>query len=411
MHLYFRVSLMREKDVLKQFSGDYHGLILEAHSLELYSNSILNFLNEVRNPFIIDPVTYKFALPIIIEQTDKRWFERLVDAYNLPVDATSPIVVPRLLSNGILRRHVESVVNYQRNMANRLQNTLQNVGGLLLWMSEEAELFARSDFSPEYIVSPYFIIEDVNHTSYREWLDLNRKSIEITKDILSGNEKLLATIALGEEAFLSDEVLNYVLQTYSNLSVDAYALWIANFDEITQAPEILRRFITFIEKLKEASKVPLVNLYGGYFSLLLSNEDKKLLDGVTQGLTVAEHRDPFLHGGFAVPRYYLPALHLFISHEDAGLLSSIQKLRCQCPVCSKLGGFEDFINISVTDTMIHFIHNRITEAKQVEEKRLNELLESLDQTHAFMENLQRRSGKKLVYYSHLKYWVDALKEN
>lgn len=411
MHLYFRMSLMREKDVLKQYSREYHGLILEAHTLELYSNSTLNFLKDIENPFIIDPVTYKFALPGIIEQAGKRWFEKLVDAYNLPIDATSPLITPERLTTNLLKRHVESVVNYQRSITNKLQNVIQSVAGLLLWMSEEVTLFERSDLSPEYIVPPYFIVENIKHTSYRQWLSINRYSIDLARDTLGGDEKLLAVIALGEEAFLSDEVLDEVLQVYKDSKADAYALWITNFDEVTQAPDILKRFINFAEKLKEENNAPLLNLYGGYFSLLLSSRDRRLFNGVAQGITVAEHRDPFTYGGFAVPRYYLPKLHLFTSHQDAGLLSSVPEFRCNCPICSRLRGFKDFDKMSVADTMIHFVHNRIAEARQVEEKSLDELLSSLEEIYVFMENLQNRSTMKLVYYGHLKSWVDAIKRS
>jgi len=410
VRLYFRLSLMREKDVLRQYSNRYYGLILEAHTLELYSNSTLNFLKDLENPFIIDPVTYKFALPSIIELADKRWFEKLVDAYSLPIDATSPLVIPERLTGKVLKRHVEGTVNYQRGISSKLQTVMQSVAGLLLWMSEGNTLFKRSNFSPEYIVSPYFILENINHTSYREWLDINRNSIELTREILNGDEKLLAVIALGEETFLSDEALDEIIQEYKDLKADAYALWVSNFDEVTQAPDILRRFINFAERLRR--NAPLLNLYGGYFSLLLSNRDKNLLEGVAQGITVAEHRDPFSYGGFAVPRYYLPKLHLFISHEDAGLLSSVPELKCNCPLCNRLQGVSDFSNMSVTDTMIHFVHNRTAEAREVEEKSLNELLNSLDEIYDLIENLQRRSRLiKLVYYGHLRSWAEVLREN
>jgi len=409
MHLYFRLSLMREKDVLRQYSDKYYGLILEAHTLELYSNSTLNFLKDVDNPFIIDPVTYKFALPSIIELADKRWFEKLADAYSLPIDATSPLVVPERLTDKVLNNHVEKVVDYQRGISSKLQSFMQSVAGLFLWMPEENTLFKRSDFSPEYIVSPYYIIENIASTSYKEWLDKNIDSIELTREILTENEKLLAVIALGEGAFLSDEALDEITQEYRDLKADAYALWVSNFDEITQAPDILRRFINFTERL--GKETPLFNLYGGYFSLLLSNRDKNLLKGIAQGITVAEHRDPFSYGGFAVPRYYLPKLHLFTSHEDAGLLSSIPELKCNCPVCNGLQGISDFSNMSITDTMIHFVHNRTMEAREVEEKRLNDLLNSLEKIYVLIDSLQQKSRLiKLVYYGHLKSWVEALRE-
>jgi len=405
MHLYFRLSLMREKDVLRLYSKRYYGLVLEAHTLELYSNSMLNFLKDVNNPFIVDPVTYKFALPTIEDQIDKRWYEKLVDAYKLPLDAITPRITPDKLDDNLLENHVENVVNYQRDIARRLRNLM----GLLAWFSEEGSPLKRDTFSPEYIISPYFIIESINHTNYSEWLHLNRYSIDLTRENLDREEKLLAIIALGEEAFLSDKVLDDIFETYRDSNVDALALWVSNFDEITQAPDVLRRLIIFAKKLKRVNNVPLFNFYGGYFSLLLSS--KNVFDNVVQGITVAEHRDPFTPGGFAIPRYYLPILHLFTSHEVAGLLSSVSKLRCQCPICKNFKGFDDFVNMSVMDTMEHFVYNRVKEAHEIEVKNLETLLNSLKETYIFMDNLQRRSKRKLVYFGHLKSWIDALKDN
>jgi len=395
------MSLTREKDVLRRYAERYHGLVMEAHILELYSDSTLNFLRDIPNPFLIDPVTYKFALPAIVEQTDKKWFEKLVDAYNMPIDAISPRILPDNLSASVLRRFVESVLNYQRGIATKLQST-----GLLTWFLEENVFCQRDIFSPEYITAPYFVIESINHTNHQDWLDINENIIDLAKENLNANEKLLAVIALGEESFLSDEVIHEVLQRYRNLKADAYALWVSNFNEVTQAPDVLRRFMRFAKGLKDSTI--LFNFYGGYFSLLLAK--KELFDGVMQGITVAEYRDPFVLGGFAVPRYYLPKLHLFTSHEIAGLLSSVSKLKCECPVCNKLRGFDDLVNMSVADTMLHFVYNRILEFEEVKTKSLEDLLESLTETYTFMDELQKRSKRNLVYYGHLKSWIDVLKE-
>jgi hypothetical protein len=399
------MSLTREKDVLKRYAESYYGLVLEAHIIELYCDSTLNFLKDISNPFLIDPVTYKFALPAIVEQTDKKWFEKLVDAYEMPIDAVSPRILPSNLSKPVLERFVESVLDYQRGIAKRLQN----ITGLLAWLSEESISYKRSSFSPEYIIPPYFMIESINHTDYYQWLKTNKDIIDLAREKVNANEKLLAVIALGDEAFLSDEVLDQVLQVYSDLKIDGCALWISNFDEVTQAPEVLKRLINFAKKLKERKRIPLFNFYGGYFSLLLIS--KKLLDGVVQGITVAEHREPSTTGGFAIPRYYLPKLHLFTSHEIAGRLSMVSTLKCNCPICSKLGGFEDFTNMSVEDTMTHFMHNRVLEAKEVETKSLKDLVNSLAETYRFMADLQKKSGRKLIYYDHLKSWIDVLEES
>ena len=112
MMLYFRLSLVREKDILRQYRDKFHGIVIEAHTLETFTNSILNFIVSVPNPFIIDPVTYKFTLPGILDDTDKRWFDKLTNYYGWQFNESEPFLKHDNLKDTQLNNLVEHVINY-----------------------------------------------------------------------------------------------------------------------------------------------------------------------------------------------------------------------------------------------------------------------------------------------------------
>jgi hypothetical protein len=210
--------------------------------------------------------------------------------------------------------------------------------------------------------------------------------------------------------------------------------WIDDFDETKATKEELKKLLNFVEKIT----VSKINLYGGYFSILLSY---KGLNGVVHGLEYGESRDVVpVGGGIPVAKYYLPDIKKRLKAEDiieilyAKNIESNKKFHkqiCNCQKCQELDGIDlveliqSFLGIFATtktfkhgktlreypiteskiNSLYHYLFVKNEEFEDIKTKELNELLQQLEK--AFEDYEMHFSDNFLDY---LKVWQEVLSE-
>jgi hypothetical protein len=91
---------------------------------------------------------------------------------------------------------------------------------------------------------------------------------------------------------------------------NGFTIWVDSFNEHEEAKDILEGFIYFLRKLKRVHRKPIYNMYGSFFSILLTHRSFNLLDGVSHGMEYGEHREVYpVGGGLPVSKYYYMPLH------------------------------------------------------------------------------------------------------
>lgn len=73
---------------------------------------------------------------------------------------------------------------------------------------------------------------------------------------------------------------------------DGFRVWVVDFRENDEDERSLKRYAEFFKELSETGK-PVVNMYGGAFSIFLGRLG--FLNRVVQGLGYGEHRSPYVN--------------------------------------------------------------------------------------------------------------------
>ena len=181
--------------------------------------------------------------------------------------------------------------------------------------------------------------------------------------------------------------------------------WVTDFDERRVSEEMLRKVRNAVSAQSENRK--LVNLYGGYFSICLG---KFGLFGFNNGLGYSESRNwPELAGTGAAPaRYYVPALHAFLTKERATRLFEIDSyFHCRCVEC--VGRPDAPRTLEYQGLKRHFALTRQQEMSTCEQLSINELVMDLQESyeHARRANQELPRRFKLPY-EHLRRWANVL---
>ena len=375
---YFRLSLTRECGPLSQFNTLYHGLGLEAHILELYSNAVGTFLAKVKKPYFIDPILYRLFDPLFLDVKEKRWVAEVVERYGLveaiaenddgltnelfSASGTAPAGVARVDPDVLVSR----VLDYERGR-------VPEVGaGQSLWDQLEGgkPLLDASDFaSPEFLVAPYIQISDTPS------LELNaRLAASAVKQKHSG-EQVAAVVPIPSDYLSKKDPWKDIVSHYGPLGLDSLMLWIGDFREWEEEPALLEAFARFIANIKSAiPTIQLTNLYGSFFSTVLAG--RGLLDGTVQGVGISEHKDPYATGGGGVSRYYIPISRRSVSTDLATDMQQLNSDLFSCP-CQECTRGTKPSQMAAAALAQHFILTRSKELKWATDTSLADIIQQL----------------------------------
>lgn len=318
----------------------YDTIMLNANLVEGFTAGVAGFLlgHSAKN-YIIDPMTYAFALPVaavskVVRVNGQRRLEtkptlaRLASNYGALVSANvgiRPIGPKDLSSEGTIEELCERTLAYQ-------------VEYLEEGLEPDAKKYTKPGLlRPSALVSPYFRFS-VNTLDV--WWPCNRDLITCAASLETELDvPKLAMICLDRQLLDSDQVKKW-LPKYSALDVDGYCLWVSDFSEDEATPEEVKSLVEAINVLSGGGERICCKVYGGYLSALLWHHG---LSGFSYGPGYGEsrHVSP-VGGGLPLPKFYLPDLH---QRLDALVVAAILKDRdtaadfaadiCSCEQCTK----------------------------------------------------------------------------
>lgn len=386
---FLRIGSNNERNYVVKAGPLFSGLLVRANYFEsapgLLSGIFLKFssLTPVR-PFVIDPVTYVYALdpkndwsirswqkvkktdaeqklrkclklkenegipPDSIREIEvksekdknkveilgiKRAYRKLGDLYfddTLAREIGKRALVPNDFTATEIKNFVRRVIEYQNNVV------ISN------YDSSKFDEFKSVIPKPAVIICPYFCFDN------EEWYKLNKalwESFDTQYTQVNGGIVIQSTI---------DYIKSNtgILNDLAKVKAKNIFLWLDNFVEEEASEEDLRAYVNFVVTLAKTEK-NVFNLYAGGFSPFLLPFG---LFGIVNNAGYGMQRDiePLI-GGVPTAQYYIPSLHVrtqilsafqLMTQNNAGRTKE-DFLRdiCSCPVCKEgiKKGIEDFV--------------------------------------------------------------------
>lgn len=378
---FIRIGSNSEKEIINKTISLFSGLIARANLFEsspgMLSSMFINISSgKLNQSYIIDPVTYVFALdpynPGAIRSwqkvnkdtaiqklkedlkiadekfIDKKWIREIENptkvqenkvevlgikkAYRKLADSIFPEALanfiglrsirPEDLTKEVVKELVKNIISYQNNA---ITNSKYNI--------DKYTDFKNEIPKPSYILSPYFNIID------EFWY-------KITKDIWNEFNKQLddssAAIVLHTNIDFLSTHKSSIIEELQKLGTKNIFLWLNDFEEEKANFNHILLYAELIKELNSSGK-NVINLYsGGFSSFLLPFGLKGLTNGPGYGMD--KDSEPVV-GGIPTAQYYIPSLHIRLTIVDA--YNKIQennlgkdkisfhKEICNCPICQK----------------------------------------------------------------------------
>ncbi|NBD34368.1 MAG: hypothetical protein GVY30_00025 [Chloroflexi bacterium] len=255
--------------------------------------------------------------------------------------------------------------------------------------------------TPKYIIAPYFMASGVEDP----WWERSQRFFELTKEAVGSDSECLRVVAVKSADALPDAI--------ESISEERIGLWVNDLHELTTDPADLAGYLRGI-RAASASEISVFALYGGFFSVIAS---KVGLNGSCHGIGFGEHRKwvELPSSGPAPARYYSPALHRYVSQEDAYQLWRIDEefFGCQCAECKG----QNPLRLDYHELMKHSVRCRAEEISNWRQFRLDEISAKLKEQYArFIEtvesaNIAERDKDRLLRLPrHLPNWFRAVDE-
>lgn len=336
-----RYGTVAEKVHLEKAFSAFDYLSINGNTAAYVSNAIAKFIVEKffsnkDKGYFIDPITYAFQNKIELlfskpkttnEYSIKKSIAKLIEIYGLSmgrIEQRIPLV-PGDFGNSIDKDgFVDRILSFQYNLVYKhvqeqdLQKYLDYVAP-----GQSANI---PQLRPKFLIAPYFYL-DKQAPYWEEWLSLNIElaNISIAQSKQNCNNlPVFAQVVLNKSIITDLSSLNKVVQAYSTLNCEGYTIWIDDLNEHEATREELTGFVAL---LKGLPRKPIYNMYGGYFSILLTHKSASLLSGVSHGLEYGESRMVYpVGGGIPVSKYYFLPLHQRLDFTKAFYLLKYAKV-------------------------------------------------------------------------------------
>ncbi len=425
-----RMGSHAERFYFEWASGLYNALMLNANLVEGTPAACLSLIEALGDkPYVIDPVSHAFALPIsylqsakvdkrtgeISPPSPKRTFNRLAARYGEPFVSTIGVrsVTPDDFTDTATRCSVvERVLAYQRD---RLEEERPQ-GGPLRSPAERIQ--------PSVLMVPYFFMNQII-TWYQTNLELVSDAIALRVGL-----PIYAIVSIDRSLLQDWNVLATIAQGYRGTQADGFFIWISDLVEQQIGKQELSNLIRFLQDLCSDGR-PIYNMYGGYLSALLSVFG---MTGLCHGVGYGERRSivPVLGGGVPPAKYYLPPLHqTFVFAHAESILAGLSTDEyysdiCSCPVCKNViendfqGNFEKYgeteprvgrqgqLTVRQTANSVrvcrgHYLVARFLELQQARTSDANSLISQLRSAE---QKYRHSSGFPATGY--LSVWADEI---
>jgi hypothetical protein len=430
MEISLRLGVFRDRQVLEKLAGPM-SIVVPAHIAAYARDGLWGFLRGLAEsqflenpPFLYDPMSYwldvptefwskgsdagrgeALALPIDDVTRIRPAFLALLEAYGM-VEAVQSVDSPVALRAAFLEGGVKLALDFQRQGSEPTKKKTVDKYALILNLPLEA-----TGMTPRHLVAPYFSVTELSDRGVAEQAALNRAALSEQRP----GESMWSVLALDSHARLGP--LSEALR--GSLSLDRFdgiGIWVSNLDEHDARLSTLAGYRSLIASVGR----PVWVMYGGYFALLLGPEG---VVNVSHGIYYTESkrmRGP-VGSGPAPERYYIPALHRFYPPAVAfRFLGLLPDLRCECPECN--AGLPDLVRESAAASSApaarmawirrlqrHFLYCRAAEVEAVNTRPRKELVETLLETAARVDELAPSQLAALgVSSNHLRSWATVL---
>jgi hypothetical protein len=328
-------------------TNTYAGVIINANMLSHAPAGLAAFISgktRPQFPYIIDPLTHAFQHNPSALKNDggeiKSSIQNLIGEYGklIQMYAGQRALIPKYFENQeLINDFVQNCLKFQSEKLHRA-----------ILDSENFKYMEQSEINKPYaLIAPYFFMDEV---TIHEWIDINIQLINTAIE-LSTDYKLFGALVISQGILLENDLINEIIEKFSSLEVSGYLLWIDELDETISNRSTLKGLIDLTTGLRKKNSKELINLHGGYFSVLSSAPKLKspLFTGITHGPEYGEHRKILpVGGGIPVSKFYIKLLHNRINYKDAarffskkGWLSSSQSYYeniCSCESCHRVIG-------------------------------------------------------------------------
>lgn len=385
--MFIRFGVHKDREVLKQLRDSFAGMVIPAHILAHSSDATRVAVDYIDRLYFIDPMTYILTSDNIKsyvtnnkENTGikfKTSIEKLTTEYGLIDffrDRDYKELTPDDFTDDFIQDFCEKNLAFQQTKLNgQAASAYKKYSDIL--KEVDSESFEAKDHQPTVIIPPYFHSEKTTDRWHSVNVKLALKTLELCDDSL-----VVSPIILTCAKNLSAKLL----KSYEAFS--EIILWVADLDEsrsISTASQIekLKLLKAFVETAK-AKDVSVTNLYGSYYSALLT---KLGLKAFCNGIFYGEYKDyrSKVGGGAPPARFYISKLHKFYLVPVAvALIQDDRDLFDAEPEKSKKLLNYNFENISLMSqdqslAQKHFLFARESELQLVRSKTLEELVDYL----------------------------------
>lgn len=431
-----------QKYLIGEFLDTYDQLVINATIAAYQASALANFITQraQNKPYFIDPQTHAFQHDIEHLQSTsqkskgkiKRSVQKLLDSYGEPIksriEGDQSILPDDFNDVDIRKAFCERVLSFQLEIiANEAKQS--DAAPYYQFLEEDGDGASFSVGGPRLLVAPYFCMDGA---TLDKWLQVNLDCAMDSKPIAKKMELPLAVqVVISSDVLFDREQMGKLIEGYVNINPDIFLIWVDEFDEQSASVSALHGFAHMVKKLS-VGEVPVVNLYGGYFSVLLLHCG--VLNGVTHSLEYGERRAVVpVGGGIPVAKYYLPDLHYRMQARDAfravrtlagsdGTADDFHKNVCDCKQCKKVITGEAEIDFMEKFGKTKIVKGRAyptaeTKKNSVrhymwckrrefnEEYNADSIVQKLRETH---KSLQRAVGVKNTI--HCKNWAHVLEE-
>ncbi len=427
-----RYGTVADKLHIRRAISSFDYLCINANTAAYVSNAISsliveNFFSNKEKGFFIDPITYAFQDRIDLlfsvsktgERKIKKSIQKLINIYGLSYDNFRKEIPlkPEDLQIEESKDFAKRVLEFQYRLVNRYVQEND-----LLKYIEYATLKNGESIPqliPKFLIPPYFYL-DCHSPDWEKWLNLNIELINESIRIASIEYRsmpIFAQIVLNKDVLTDMNFMRRVTESYSLLKCDGFTLWIDDFNEHSCNKSELEGYVKLLKSLPHK---PVYNMYGGYFSILLSHKSVGLLKGISHGLEYGETRKVYpVGGGIPVSKYYYLPLHRRIDFTQAFYLLNYRGIIntdldkwgpsdkyfseiCHCTQCKKIlhENMINFVEFESTDyyeirvrgqiqrrkkasqktrenCLYHYLMCKAIEFKRVEDQSMNKLLDGL----------------------------------
>lgn len=430
--LWYRLNMMGEKSF---FENDelIDGIVVPAHLLAFYHNTLPNFLNDINLPFIIDPMTYVWNIDrssVIKKNELKKSYQKYVELLNNPIASLlgNYQITQTSYSDDDFSNFVDSVLRFQFTVggasADYRARSLRRIRSLTRGIGEEI-------IRPSMLIPPYFYFRSVDDITY----NLNINSVQHAGDSLySELSTIMPCLCMSQRILFNTSNIEQIITDFSDF--DQILLWINNFDETKVDLDSLAKFRELVTNFNDID-VSVMNLYGAYFSQLLSYYG---MNSASSGIGLS-HRKEILStatGGGMPLRYYEPTLKMEILTYSAFRLYTRhpELFLCNCPVCQPFSEninnyntirereeflaplFVDSINdwgridrkaiMDWRNTRLHFLYSKIYERDNLTNITITDIIKTVRDDYRYLSRNLNFGIYNFNSIDYLDRWCEAI---